>query len=88
MVLNDNEEYLPSETESMGEEPARTIEKPKDNEDSVSRNSLEDEVRVFVISNHTDEIAHVFYVGKVQDNTVSQKIHTIMKYTACHSPIF
>ncbi|XP_026315550.1 multidrug resistance-associated protein 7 [Hyposmocoma kahamanoa] len=43
VVLNDNEEYLPSETESIGEEPARPIEKPKDNQDTISRNSLEDE---------------------------------------------
>lgn len=66
MVLNDNEEYLPSETESIGEEPARPIEKPKDTEDSVSRNSLEDEVRVFEIANRTDDFAHVFFMYVAQ----------------------
>lgn len=59
MVLNNNEEYLPSETDSIGEEPARPVEKPKDDQDAVSRNSLEDEVRVFGIVNCNNDFACV-----------------------------
>ncbi|KAI5642716.1 ABC transporter transmembrane region domain-containing protein [Phthorimaea operculella] len=43
IVLNDIEEFLPSENESIGEEPAKPIEVVKDNSDTVSRNSLEDD---------------------------------------------
>ncbi|XP_049867954.1 uncharacterized protein LOC126368123 [Pectinophora gossypiella] len=43
IILNDIEEFLPSETESIGEEPAKPVAPPTDNIDTVSRNSLEDE---------------------------------------------
>lgn len=44
-VLNDIEEFLPSESDSIGEEPPRpAAPQPTDDQDNVSRNSLEDEV--------------------------------------------
>lgn len=44
-MLNDIEEFLPSETESIGEEPPRPIQPNRfDQQDNVSRNSLEEEV--------------------------------------------
>lgn len=44
-VLHNLEEFMPSETESIGEEPARAPVTPElGQEDNVSRNSLEDEV--------------------------------------------
>ncbi|XP_035433428.2 uncharacterized protein LOC118264894 isoform X1 [Spodoptera frugiperda] len=42
-VLNEIEEFLPSESESLGEEPPRAPEPEQDNNDTVSRNSLDDE---------------------------------------------
>ena len=47
-VLNDIEEFMPSETESLGEEPPRPQEpETQDDQDAVSRNSLDDEVCIF-----------------------------------------
>lgn len=43
-MLNDIEEFMPSETESIGEEPPRPRETQLDDKDNVSRNSLDDEV--------------------------------------------
>lgn len=74
MVLNDSEEYLPSESESIGEESARPIEKSKDNQDAVSRNSLEDEVRVFEIVNRFKEYTCVILMYRsaaVENNFIT-----------------
>ncbi|KAJ8730790.1 hypothetical protein PYW08_002203 [Mythimna loreyi] len=42
-VLNDIEEFMPSESDSLGEEPPRAPEPEQDNQDIVSRDSLDDE---------------------------------------------
>ncbi|XP_063822575.1 ATP-binding cassette sub-family C member 10 [Ostrinia nubilalis] len=43
-VLHNLEEFMPSETESIGEEPPRALDTPqRSQDDNVSRNSLEDE---------------------------------------------
>nr|XP_049696505.1 uncharacterized protein LOC110371605 [Helicoverpa armigera] len=42
-VLNDIEEFMPSESESLGEEPPQAPEPQRDNQDTVSRNSLDDD---------------------------------------------
>ncbi|XP_075974742.1 ATP-binding cassette sub-family C member 10 [Anticarsia gemmatalis] len=42
-VLNDIEEFMPSDTESLGEEPPRPREAEIDDKDNVSRNSLDEE---------------------------------------------
>ncbi|XP_026732381.1 ABC transporter C family member 13 [Trichoplusia ni] len=42
-VLNDIEDFMPSDTESLGEEPPRPQDPELEDKDNVSRNSLDDE---------------------------------------------